>query len=91
MLKKAGIAATAAAGIMMLGAPAFASGWSHDYQPPKVNQNIDILHNVNAVLGACGNDVAVLGAVVPILSPNPTGQCAQGGILDKGGSHAGYN
>lgn len=93
VLKKAGVVAVAAAGMLMIGAPAFASesgAWGHHHQPPQVNQNIDILHNVNAVLGACGNDVAVLGAVVPILSPNPTGECASGGIIDAGNGPWGH-
>ncbi|MGH3632400.1 MAG: hypothetical protein ACRDRL_33820 [Sciscionella sp.] len=96
MLKKIGLVIVAAAAVFAVGSPAFAAtagspehgGWHHgNGQIGLVNTgNIDVLHNVNAVLGACGNDVAVLGAVVPILSPNPTAQCAQGGIV-TGNSH----
>ena len=55
MLKKAGVVAAAAAGLIMLGAPAFAStaslqgeGWDHhDGQVGLVNvSNVDILHKI---------------------------------------------
>ena len=93
MLKKAGVVAAAAAGLIMLGAPAFAStaslqgeeGWGHHGggQVGLVNvSNVDILHNVNAVVGACGDNVGVLGAAVPILSPSITKNCAAGGIAN---------
>jgi len=91
VLKKAGVVAAAAAGLIMLGAPAFAStaslqgeGWDHhDGQVGLVNvSNVDILHNVNAVVGACGDNVGVLGAAVPILSPSVTKNCAAGGIAN---------
>ena len=38
-------------------------------------------NNVNAVIGVCGNNVGVLGAI-PINSPSITGTCAAGGIVD---------
>jgi hypothetical protein len=103
VLKKAGVVAAAAAGLLMLAGPAFAGGegmgeghgHGHDYgygtngthngQVGLVNLNdIDIVKdiNLNAVLGACGNNVGVLGAAVPILSPQITGTCAAGGIMD---------
>ncbi|ANZ36335.1 hypothetical protein BBK82_09935 [Lentzea guizhouensis] len=41
-------------------------------------------NNVNATVGACGNNVGVLGAAVPINSPSITGTCAAGGIVDEG-------
>ena len=91
MLKKAGVVAAAAAGLIMLGAPAFAStaslqgeGWGgHGGQVGLVNvSNVDILHNVNAVVGACGDNVGVLGAAVPILSPSVTKSCTGGGIAN---------
>ncbi|MFC0114407.1 hypothetical protein [Kibdelosporangium aridum] len=92
MLKKAGVVAAAAAGLLMLGAPAFA-GEGHGSginnakhgQVGIVNLNdIDIIKdiNVNGVLGACGNNVGVLGGAVPILSPSITGTCAACGIVD---------
>jgi hypothetical protein len=97
VLKKAGVIAAAAAGLLMLGAPAFAGGdgdgMGHGYdvngakhgQVGIVNLNdIDIAKdiNVNGVVGACGNNVGVLGGAVPILSPSITGSCAAGGIID---------
>ncbi len=94
MMKKAGVIAAAAAGLLMLGAPAFA-GEGHGHmdgingakhgQVGLVNLNdIDIAKdiNVNGVVGACGNNVGVLGGAVPILSPSITGSCAAGGIVD---------
>lgn len=93
MLKKAGVVAAAAAGLLMLGAPAFA-GDGHGMggvnnakngQVGIVNLNdIDIVKdiNINGVVGACGNNVGVLGGAVPILSPSITGSCAAGGIVD---------
>jgi hypothetical protein len=94
VLKKAGVVAAAAAGLLMLGAPAFA-GDGHGMgggvnnakngQVGIVNLNdIDIVKdiNINGVVGACGNNVGVLGGAVPILSPSITGSCAAGGIVD---------
>lgn len=86
MLKKAGVIAAAAAGLMMLGAPAFADiNSAHNGQVGLVNLNdIDIAKdiNVNLIVGACGNNVGVLGAAVPVLSPQITESCAAGGIDD---------
>lgn len=93
MLKKAGVVAAAAAGLIMLGAPAFASTaslqgegwdhWDHGGQVGLVNvSNVDILHNVNTVVGACGDNVGVLGAAVPVMSPVFTKTCASGGIAN---------
>ncbi|HEX3780747.1 MAG TPA: hypothetical protein VHX38_13860 [Pseudonocardiaceae bacterium] len=93
VLKKAGVVAAAAAGLIMLGAPAFAStahlqgeGWGGGHGGGQVGlvnvSNVDILHNVNAVAGACGDNVGVLGAAVPILSPSIVGHCAGGGIAN---------
>jgi hypothetical protein len=91
VLKKAGVIAAAAAGLMMLGAPAFA-GEGHarvnnaDHgQVGLVNLNdIDILKdiNINLIAGVCGNNVGVLGAAVPVLSPSIVESCAAGGIDD---------
>jgi hypothetical protein len=80
MLKKIGlVTATMAAGAFMFGGIASATtpGHHHDGghhhgvggegQVGLVNlNNIDALHNVNATLGLCGNDVNVLGVQVPI-------------------------
>jgi hypothetical protein len=92
VLKKAGVIAAAAAGILMLGAPAFAGqahhrdvNSAHNGQVGLVNLNdIDILKdiNVNLIAGVCGNNVGVLGAAVPVLSPSITHSCAGGGIED---------
>ncbi|RSM87033.1 hypothetical protein DMH04_12445 [Kibdelosporangium aridum] len=92
MLKKAGVVAAAAAGLLMLGAPAFAGeAPGHGINNAKHGQvglvnlhDIDIVKdiNLNGVLGACGNNVGVLGGAVPILSPSITGTCAAGGIVD---------
>jgi hypothetical protein len=93
MLKKAGFVAVAAAGLMMLGAPAFAGEGGHRHggnnarngQVGIINLNgIDILKdiNINGVVGVCGNNVGVLGLALPILSPQVTGSCAAGGIID---------
>jgi hypothetical protein len=86
VLKKAGVIAAAAAGLMMLGAPAFADiNSAHNGQVGLVNLNdIDIAKdiNVNVIAGVCGNNVGVLGAAVPILSPSIVESCAAGGIVD---------
>ncbi|WP_410599645.1 hypothetical protein [Amycolatopsis sp. lyj-90] len=76
MLKKIGfVAATMAAGAILSGGIASADtpdrdhdgGYDHSGQVGLVNvNNLDALHNVNAVVGACGNDVNVLGVQVPI-------------------------
>lgn len=90
MLKKAGVIAAAAAGLLMLGGPAFAGeshgGW-HDTeghsQVGLVNvQNVANDLDLNAIVGACDNKVGVLGGVVPVLSPSVTESCASGGIED---------
>ncbi|AOS61653.1 hypothetical protein [Actinoalloteichus hymeniacidonis] len=64
MLKKAGAVAAAAAGLMMLAPAAFAGSYDND--------GINILNdNQLSVLPIqlCGNNVAVLGIIVPIASP----------------------
>lgn len=91
MLKKAGVIAAAAAGLLMLGGPAFAGqghhvrgiNEAHHGQVGLVNiNNVPILNdwNLNLILGACGNNVGVLGAAVPVFSPQITHSCAGGGI-----------
>ncbi|MEV6909110.1 hypothetical protein [Amycolatopsis sp. NPDC051071] len=72
MLKKIGfVAATMAAGAILSGGIASADtpdgGVDYSSQLGLLNlNNTDILHNVNAVVGVCGNDVNVLGVQVPI-------------------------
>ncbi|MFR9729974.1 hypothetical protein ACL03H_12150 [Saccharopolyspora sp. MS10] len=76
MLKKAVIVAGAAAGLMAL-AP-IANADSAD------NDGVNVLNdnNISAVpVQLCGNNVAVLGAVVPILSPQ-TSQCVNAPVVD---------
>ncbi|MEU7529201.1 hypothetical protein AB0A74_25980 [Saccharothrix sp. NPDC042600] len=81
MLKKAGAVVGVAAGLLMLGSPAFAAGegfqWNSAPLVSALNGN-----NVNAVVGVCGNNVGVLGAAVPINSPYFIDNCAAGGIVD---------
>lgn len=76
MLKKMGlVAATAAAASLLLGGVASASESHHhhyrgddgSHQVGLVNlNNTDVLHNVNATVGFCGNNVNVLGVQVPV-------------------------
>ncbi|GAA3546503.1 hypothetical protein GCM10022222_32690 [Amycolatopsis ultiminotia] len=77
MLKKIGIVtATMAAGAFLFGGIAAADtqdghhghhGDGGKGQVGLVNlNNIDVLHNVNATVGACGNDINVLGVQVPV-------------------------
>ncbi|GAB2659640.1 hypothetical protein GCM10027271_17920 [Saccharopolyspora gloriosae] len=76
MMKKAVIVAGAAAGLMAL-AP-IANADSAD------NDGVNVLNdnNISAVpVQLCGNNVAVLGAVVPILSPQ-TSQCVNAPVVD---------
>jgi hypothetical protein len=92
VLKKAGVIAAAAAGLLMLGAPAFAGEGhgrgindAHGGQVGLINLNdIDILKdiNINLIAGVCGNNVGVLGAAVPVLSPSIVHSCAGGGIAE---------
>lgn len=75
MLKKLGaVAASTAAGMLLLGGVASAAPAPvevvEDEEFGQVGllnlNNIDILHNVNAVLGVCDNNINVLGVQVPI-------------------------
>ncbi|WP_017976532.1 hypothetical protein [Actinopolyspora halophila] len=77
MLKKA----TAAAGIAAAGMMAMAPVASAD---TKGNDGINILNdnNISAVpIQLCGNDVAVLGAVAEVLSPEQS-QCVNAPVVD---------
>jgi hypothetical protein len=78
MLKKIGfVTAGAAAGLMMMSGMASAQGEPGDYAASDGNgngnvgqvglvnlNNTDVLHNVNAVVGVCDNNVNVLGVQV---------------------------
>ncbi|MET8853879.1 hypothetical protein [Amycolatopsis sp. NPDC004625] len=76
MLKKVGfVTAAMAAGAFLAGGVAAAGtldGPDHHHgghtgQLGLVNlNNTDVLHNVNATLGLCGNDINVLGVQVPL-------------------------
>lgn len=78
MLKKIGfVTAGVAAGMVMLGGFASAEGTDGPYafsptgedgdQVGLVNlNNLDVLHNVNAVVGACDNNINALGVQVPV-------------------------
>ncbi|MEU6268967.1 hypothetical protein [Saccharopolyspora shandongensis] len=81
MLKKAAIIAGAAAGLLALAPVANADSAEND--------GINVLNdnNVSALpIQACGNNVAVLGAVVPIVSPQ-INNCVNAPILDHPKGH----
>ncbi|RDI30910.1 hypothetical protein [Lentzea flaviverrucosa] len=82
MLKKACVATVAAAGLMMFGATGMASAAPDFHQTNGSVLSVLNGNNVNAVVGACGNNVGVLGAAVPINSPSLTETCAAGGVVD---------
>jgi hypothetical protein len=75
VLKKIGfVTAATAAGLIMMGGIASAdAGGSADEPAEGYDQvgllnlnNTDVLHNVNAVLGVCDNNINVLGVQVPV-------------------------
>lgn len=69
-------AAAVAAGLLALGAPAFADMHDND------GVNIGNDNNISLVpIQACGNNVAVLGITAPIASPQNV-QCVNAPILD---------
>ena len=94
------IAAAAVAGLFLLASPAFAGvpsggegngeGGGHPHGQPVVQHglvnvaDVDALHNVNVPVGACGDNVGVLGAAVPINSPSATEHCVGGVIAGQG-------
>ncbi|MEV0048963.1 hypothetical protein AB0H34_00510 [Saccharopolyspora shandongensis] len=81
MLKKAAIIAGAAAGLLALAPVANADSAEND--------GINVLNdnNVSALpIQACGNNVAVLGAVVPIVSPQ-INNCVNAPIIDHPKGH----
>ncbi|MEU4800719.1 hypothetical protein [Actinosynnema sp. NPDC023587] len=95
MLKKAGAVAAIAAGLMMLGSPAFAAGHDENYDVHQWNSGplVSLLNNnnVNVPVGVCGNNVGVLAAIVPAASPQITGHCATGAIVDGHDGNVGGN
>ncbi|GAB3284241.1 hypothetical protein [Parasphingorhabdus pacifica] len=76
MLKKAVVVAGAAAGLMALAPVANADSADNDGVNVLNDNNISVLP-----VQACGNNVAVLGAVVPILSPQ-SNECVNAPIVD---------
>ena len=76
MLKKAAIVAGAAAGLLALAPAANADSMDNDGVNVGNDNNISVLP-----VQACGNNAAVLGAVVPILSPQ-TAQCVNAPVVD---------
>ncbi|GAB3284237.1 hypothetical protein [Parasphingorhabdus pacifica] len=76
MLKKAVVVAGAAAGLMALAPVANADSADNDGVNVLNDNNLSVLP-----IQACGNNVAVLGAVVPILSPQDN-QCVNAPIVD---------
>lgn len=85
MLKKASAVVVAAAALSLAFAPAAMAGesgghhWKNGPLLVLLNGN-----NLNGTIGACGNNVGVLGGAVPINSPSITETCAAGGIVDEG-------
>lgn len=85
-MKKLAVIVAAAAGLLMLGGPAFADDdvTFEEHAAPQVGlvnlQGVDIIKDINAnvVAGVCGNQVLA----VPLASPPITSLCAQGGIDD---------
>jgi hypothetical protein len=96
VLKKAGVVVAAAAGLAMLGAPAFASGHHHsgDVSGPGnqlglVNTgDIDVLHNVSVPVCANNDDIAVglVAVVADVLSPKSADDSCNS-VIATGGAH----
>ncbi|MDX3658640.1 hypothetical protein [Lentzea sp. NPDC055074] len=80
MLKKAAAALGVAAAFVVVGSPAMAAPGHHWVNEPLLI--VGNANNLNGVVGACGNNVGVLGAAVPVNSPSITETCAAGGIED---------
>jgi len=90
-MKKACAVVAAAAALSLAFAPAAMAGEGHDhghgYGHHWSNGPLLVLlngNNLNGTVGACGNNVGVLGGAVPINSPSITETCAAGGIVDEG-------
>lgn len=87
--RAAGTALAVAAGIMALGAPAFASEHHHatdtDVHHNHTYNGISALNenNIQVPIGVCNNNVgALIGAAVPILSPQTVGHCSTA-VIDQ--------
>ncbi|WP_330271013.1 hypothetical protein OG205_28075 [Lentzea sp. NBC_00516] len=89
-MKKACAVVAAAAALSLAFAPAAMAGEGHGhggYGHQWKNGPLLVLlngNNLNGTIGACGNNVGVLGGAVPINSPSITETCAAGGIVDEG-------
>ncbi|WP_319980283.1 hypothetical protein [Lentzea sokolovensis] len=89
-MKKTCAAVVAAAALSLAFAPAAMAGeghHGHGYGHHWSNGPLLVLlngNNLNGTVGACGNNVGVLGGAVPINSPSITETCAAGGIVDEG-------
>ena len=88
-MKKACAAVAAAAALSLAFAPAAMAGEGHHGHGGHHWKNGPLLvalngNNLNGTIGACGNNVGVLGGAVPINSPSITETCAAGGIVDEG-------
>jgi hypothetical protein len=87
-VKKACAAVVAAAALSLAFAPAAMAGEGHGHGGHHwKNGPLLVLlngNNLNGTIGACGNNVGVLGGAVPINSPSITETCAAGGIVDEG-------
>jgi len=69
-LTAAGLVAGAAMGAVLMAGPANAAPYGGDQQ---FNQNLQVVP-----VTLCNTNVAVLGANVPVLSPQTTGDCTNG-------------
>ncbi len=88
-MKKVCAAVAAAAALSLAFAPAAMAGEGHEGHGGHHWKNGPLLvllngNNLNGTIGACGNNVGVLGGAVPINSPSITETCAAGGIVDEG-------
>ena len=88
-MKKVCAAVAAAAVLSLAFAPAAMAGEGHEGHGGHHWKNGPLLvllngNNLNGTIGACGNNVGVLGGAVPINSPSITETCAAGGIVDEG-------
>lgn len=88
--RTAGVVLAAAAGMMALGAPAFAATPQSGHDKPSISHNHEANgitagddNNVQVPVCAAGNNVAaVIAAVVPILSPQTVHDCSTA-VLDQ--------
>ncbi|GAA4612674.1 hypothetical protein [Saccharopolyspora hordei] len=76
MLKKAAVVTGAAAGLLALAPVAYADSADNDGINVLNDNNISVLP-----VQACGNDIAVLGAVVPLLAPQGD-TCVNAPVVD---------